>query len=56
MKILIINIYLISIIIENDLMSEIEKLSEEKHLLFQKLSQLEENSQKSSKIKNSRSI
>jgi len=33
---------------ETELMSEIEKISEEKHLLLQKISQLEQNIQKSS--------
>lgn len=36
--------------IENDLMSEIEKLSEEKHLQSQKILQLEHSLQKSSKL------
>lgn len=36
--------------IENDLMSEIEKLTEEKHLQLQKISQLEEDIQKSSNL------
>ena len=34
--------------IETELMSEIEKISEEKHLQSQKISQLEQNIQKSS--------
>lgn len=38
--------------IESDLVLEIENLSKEKHLLSQKLSQHEQNIQKSSKIKN----
>lgn len=41
-------LFFLYICTETELMSEIEKISEEKHLLLQKISQLEQNIQKSS--------